>query len=272
MSTATIRITHPDGRIEERTLVPGSYDLGREAGQLVLPDPNVSARHARLEVQAGSVLLIDLGSSNGTYAPSGERLSAPHVLEPGQALRLGSTTLTLLSRAAPAVGGTQVLPQLGAAQPPAGALPSRESAPAYPGAPYPGALGAANYPGHAGAPNYPGHAGAPNYPGHAGAYGAPPEAVDLRRLADRWMIFAIASVFCGCGLPGIINIVLVSQAKGAIEQGDFAGARSKLGTVKLLCITGWCLVAATLVFMVVVYGGLFAAMLAGAGTTPRSPY
>ena len=226
MSMATIRITHPDGRIEERTLVTGSYDLGREAGQLVLPDPNVSARHARLEVQAGSVLLIDLGSSNGTYAASGERLSAPHALEPGQAVRLGSTTLTLLSRAAPPAGGTQVLPQLGA----------------------------------------------PNYPGHAGAYGAPPEAVDLRRLADRWMIFAIASVFCGCGLPGIINIVLVSQAKGALEQGDFAGARSKLGTVKLLCITGWCLLAATLLFMVVVYGGLFAALLAGAGTAPRTTY
>jgi hypothetical protein len=233
MSTATIRITHPDGRIEERTLITGSYDVGREAGQLVLPDPNVSARHARLEVQAGNVLLIDLGSSNGTYAPSGERLSAPHVLEPGQAMRLGSTTITLLSRAAPPAGGTQVLPQLGAAQPPAAA---------------------------------------PNYGPHAGAYGAPPEAVDLRRLADRWMIFAIASVFCGCGLPGIINIVLVSQAKGAIEQGDFAGARSKLGTVKLLCITGWCLVAATFLFMILVYGGLFAAMLAGAGSTPRTSY
>jgi hypothetical protein len=248
MSTATIRITHPDGRIEERTLITGSYDVGREAGQLVLPDPNVSARHARLEVQAGNVLLIDLGSSNGTYAASGERLSAPHVLEPGQAMRLGSTTITLLSRAAPPAGGTQVLPQLGAAQP------------------------AAPYPGVASAQHYSGHAAAPNYGPHAGAYGAPPEAVDLRRLADRWMIFAIASVFCGCGLPGIINIVLVSQAKGAIEQGDFAGARSKLGTVKLLCITGWCLVAATLLFMILVYGGLFAAMLAGAGTTPRTSY
>ena len=263
MSTATIRITHPDGRIEERTLVTGTYDVGREAGQLVLPDPNVSALHARLEVQAGRVWLVDLGSSNGTYAPSGERLSAPHALEPGQAMRLGSTTITLLSRAAPPAGGTQVLPQLGAAQPPVAAIPQRESGPVHPGAPYPGAMGV---------PNYPGHAGVPNYPGHAGAYEAPPEAVDLRRLADRWMIFAIASVFCGCGLPGIINIVLVSQAKGAIDQGDFAGARSKLGTVKLLCITGWCLLAATLLFMIVVYGGLFAAMLAGASTTPRTSY
>jgi hypothetical protein len=262
MSSAIIRITHPDGRIEERTFVPGSYDIGREAAQLVLPDPNVSARHARLEVQSERVLLVDLGSSNGTYAPSGERLSAPHVLEPGQAMRLGSTTLTLLSRGGPLVGGTQVMPQMAAAPPPG----IRDSGPAYPAAPYPGA-GAANPPNYGGPGAY---GGQPNY--DPGTYGAPPEAVELRRLADRWMILAIVSVFCGCGLLGIINVVFVSQAKGAIDQGDFSSARSKLGTVKLLCIIGWCVLAATLLFMVVVYGGLFAAMLAGSATPSSTGY
>jgi len=254
MSTATIRITHPDGRSEERTLVAGSYDIGREAGQLVLPDPNVSARHARLEIQSGRVVLVDLGSSNGSYAANGERLSGPHTLEPGQPLRLGGTTLTLLSTSGAALGGgTQVMsgPSYPNAQQP--------SAP-YPSAPYPNAP----YPGPPGAP-------LPNYPGPAG-YGASAEAIEVRRLADRWMILAISSVFCGCGLPGIINIVLVSQAKGAIDQGDLVSARAKLGTVKLLCIIGWCVLAATLLFIVIVYGSLFVALLAGSTAPSRTPY
>ena len=223
MSTATIRITHPDGRIEERVLTAGAHEIGREAGQIVIADPNLSALHARLDVQLGQVTLIDLGSSNGTYTASGQRLFAPYLLEPGQAVRLGGTTLTLLGPAAPVAGGTQVLAPLGAG-------------PAYP----------------------------------MPAYGASPEAIELRRLADRWMILAIGSIFCGCGLPGIINVVLASQAKGAIDQGDYVSARSKLGTVKLLCILGWSLLAATLLFMILVYGGLFLAMFGSAATQPRS--
>jgi pSer/pThr/pTyr-binding forkhead associated (FHA) protein len=46
----------------------GENLLGREAGEVTFPgDRYVSARHARLEVEAGEVTLSDAGSSNGTY-------------------------------------------------------------------------------------------------------------------------------------------------------------------------------------------------------------
>jgi hypothetical protein len=253
MSTATIRIIHADGRTEERALAPGSYEIGRESGELVLPDANVSARHARLDVEAARVLVVDLGSSNGTLDSQGRRLTAPHQLEPNQPVRFGSTTLVLVSGPAGFRGGTEAMPQFGAPS----HLPS-EPGPAYPGAPY-GMGGGAAPPGYAPAVG-------------ASGYGAPPEAVELRRTADRWMILAIVSVFCGCGLPGIINVVLASQAKTAIAQGDFASARSKLSTVKLLCIIGWCVLAATLLFLIVVYGGLFAALMAGSGGRPPTTF
>jgi len=232
MSTVTIRINHPDGRGEDRVLSPGSYQIGRESGDIVLRDPNVSASHARLEVGPAGVTITDLGSSNGTLDESGRRLAGPCALVRNAPVRLGGSTLTwLLSSSAPPA----LAPFPG---------PGAHSGAPFPGAPFPGA-------------------------GY-GVYPPPPEVVELRRRADRWMLLAILSVFCGCGLPGIINIVLASQAKSAIDQGDFAGANSKIGTVKLLCLLGWGAMALSLLIVVVVYGGLIAAMLAGgAAGAPR---
>ena len=47
----------------------GIYELGRvDSADLVVPLPTVSARHATLSVgQDGSVIVTDLGSTNGTY-------------------------------------------------------------------------------------------------------------------------------------------------------------------------------------------------------------
>lgn len=236
MSTVTIRINHPDGKGEDRLLTPGSYQIGRESGDIVLRDPNVSASHARLDVGPGGVTIIDLGSSNGTLDASGRRLSGPYALERNAPVRLGSSTLTWL---APSEAPRAVSPYPG---PTAHAVGPIAGAP-FPGAPFPGA-------------------------GY-GVYPPSPEVVELRRRADRWMLLAILSVFCGCGLPGIINIVLASQAKSAIDQGDLAGASSKIGTVKVLCLLGWGAMGVSLLIVVVVYGGLIAAMLAGASSAPR---
>ena len=232
MSPVTIRINHPDGRGEDRLLAPGTYQIGRESGDIILRDPNVSANHARLEVSLGGVTIVDLGSSNGTLDAAGRRLTGPHALERNAPIRLGGSTLTWLVSSVP--------PQAALGPLPVAVHPG----PPFPGAPFPGA-------------------------GY-GAYPPSPEVLELRRRADRWMLLAILSVFCGCGLPGIINVVLASQAKSAIDQGDLAGASSKLGLVKVLCLLGWGMLALTLLFLVVVYGGLFAAMLAGASSTPRT--
>jgi len=91
-----LRIGHADGRVEERELGPGSYSIGREEAEIVLPDASVSARHAELEVQPERVLITDAGSRNGTFDPSGRRLSAAYTLITDQPVRLGAVTLTLV--------------------------------------------------------------------------------------------------------------------------------------------------------------------------------
>ncbi len=59
--------------------------VGRDVGcDLALPDEQISRRHAALEPRAdGTVILTDLGSTNGTFV-NGHRL--------GEELRLGDTT------------------------------------------------------------------------------------------------------------------------------------------------------------------------------------
>jgi hypothetical protein len=87
-------------------------------------------------------------------------------------------------------------------------------------------------------------------------------ADELQKRADKWMIFAIMSLFCGCGLFGIINIILASGAKTAIQQGQFADAEGKLKTVKILCILGW--VGLVLMVLFYILYILFFAVLFGA--------
>ncbi|MET0793666.1 MAG: FHA domain-containing protein [Polyangiaceae bacterium] len=105
-----LRIGYADGRIADLDFPVGRYRIGRDVGELVLGDPNTSALHAELDVQPGQVLLIDLGSTNGTFDAMGGRLVAPAVLQPNQPMRLGSSTLTLLP-AQPVRGATQVMSQ-----------------------------------------------------------------------------------------------------------------------------------------------------------------
>jgi hypothetical protein len=70
--------------------------LGREpaTADLVIPDPGVSRRHARVLEQNGDVIVEDLGSSNGTYV-NGHRISGPVILGPADELQLGDTIVGL---------------------------------------------------------------------------------------------------------------------------------------------------------------------------------
>src|SRR6476620_11619411 len=74
--------------------VDGELILGREHGSadLVIDDPGVSRRHARVLTEAGGVVVEDLGSSNGTYV-NGERISGPVEVATGDELQLGATVL-----------------------------------------------------------------------------------------------------------------------------------------------------------------------------------
>jgi hypothetical protein len=86
--------------------------VGRDAGDVVLGDTNVSGRHGELRFQGGSLTYTDLGSTNGSFLGQGtERIQGPVRLVPGMSLRLGSSTLTVqaLDIAAP-LGGHVAAP------------------------------------------------------------------------------------------------------------------------------------------------------------------
>jgi pSer/pThr/pTyr-binding forkhead associated (FHA) protein len=110
VASVKLRIGHADGRVEERELGPGSYRVGREDADIVLPHGSVSAHHAQLQVQAQRVLITDAGSRNGTLEPSGQRISTAYALVPDQPIRLGAITLTLL-RSLGQAGGTRAMPE-----------------------------------------------------------------------------------------------------------------------------------------------------------------
>ena len=74
--------------------VANEITFGRAAGCTVsVPDDTyVSQVHARVFGDQGNIIVEDLGSTNGTYV-NGNRLTAPHVLQPGDRIQIGSTVL-----------------------------------------------------------------------------------------------------------------------------------------------------------------------------------
>lgn len=63
--------------------------IGRDiSNPIVINDAEVSRRHTRLRIQAGSYVVEDMGSTNGTFV-NGQRLMGPHLLRPGEVIMLG---------------------------------------------------------------------------------------------------------------------------------------------------------------------------------------
>ncbi len=70
-----------------------SLTIGRDPHcDLHLQAPVVSGQHARLDRSDQGALLVDLGSTNGTYV-NGQRLTRPHPLEEGDVVQIGPFTL-----------------------------------------------------------------------------------------------------------------------------------------------------------------------------------
>jgi pSer/pThr/pTyr-binding forkhead associated (FHA) protein len=71
--------------------------IGREpASSIRIDSLYVSRRHARLERQNGDVVLVDLGSSNGTEV-NGSRVQGSARLAPGDVVTVGDVTLECLA-------------------------------------------------------------------------------------------------------------------------------------------------------------------------------
>ncbi|HEB65828.1 MAG TPA: FHA domain-containing protein [Chloroflexi bacterium] len=92
----TLRITGPEG-IRVQTLAPGEHSLGRQPGNdILLPNREVSRRHALLACTPQGCAITDLGSSNGTYL-EGKKLAAytPYPIALPAHLKIGPFQLRL---------------------------------------------------------------------------------------------------------------------------------------------------------------------------------
>jgi hypothetical protein len=79
---------HESGMIYD---LDGNLVLGRgDSAEIRLEDPFASSRHARIYEQGNSVVVEDLGSTNGTYLNE-ELLQSPRPLHPGDRVRIGDS-------------------------------------------------------------------------------------------------------------------------------------------------------------------------------------
>ncbi len=92
-----VSITEGGSRRElefERTLT-----IGRDAAcDLILSSESVSRYHALIRCQEGEYVLLDLGSSNGTYL-NGRPIGVPHHLRSGDELEVGGIRLRFFNEA-----------------------------------------------------------------------------------------------------------------------------------------------------------------------------
>jgi hypothetical protein len=82
---------HEPGMIYD---LDGQIVLGRgERAEIRLDDPFASARHALVYEQGSSIVIEDLGSTNGTYLNE-ELLQTARPLHPGDRVRIGDSEFT----------------------------------------------------------------------------------------------------------------------------------------------------------------------------------
>jgi pSer/pThr/pTyr-binding forkhead associated (FHA) protein len=98
-----------DGEFEPRLLIDSAaghesgvaYDLvngatlGRGDVEIQLDDPFASSRHAKITRQGRTLVITDLGSTNGTYL-NDETLTGPQPLHTGDQIRIGDSKFTYL--------------------------------------------------------------------------------------------------------------------------------------------------------------------------------
>ena len=65
--------------------------VGRTGADIAIEDPEVSRKHCAVEVKGDTALLVDLGSTNGTFVD--EKRVETHALEHLAEFRVGGTTL-----------------------------------------------------------------------------------------------------------------------------------------------------------------------------------
>ena len=95
---------------------------------MVIDDPGVSRRHARVLSDDAGMIVEDLGSSNGTYV-NGERISGPVELGAGDEVQVGATILGVEGGTAPTALMPPGAPPTAAHPGPAAPLAPRQPSP-----------------------------------------------------------------------------------------------------------------------------------------------
>jgi hypothetical protein len=91
---AVLHVTDPDGRTREVAVEAGGLTIGRaEDNDLVARDSSVSRHHGRIVGRRGTLVYLDLGSTNGSKC-NGEPITEV-VLGVGDRLEIGDTALVL---------------------------------------------------------------------------------------------------------------------------------------------------------------------------------
>ena len=80
--------------VGSRYLARAGYRLGRNSGEIIIPDKKISSIHAQIEDQNGQLVLVDRGSSNGLFV--GDQRVSSIVLMPGVRFRVGKTSLLVI--------------------------------------------------------------------------------------------------------------------------------------------------------------------------------
>jgi hypothetical protein len=94
-----LRVLAPGGPPRDVPLDGRPLTIGRATdAEVVVADPMVSRHHARLAGRAGRLVLVDLGSTNGTRVNG--IVVAETIVGPGDRIEVGSTHLEIVVRAA----------------------------------------------------------------------------------------------------------------------------------------------------------------------------
>src|SRR4051794_29639043 len=102
---AIVRV-HEPGEPEREVVVQPSAEVGRSPGGIVLADPAVSWRHLTLLASSIGLVVHDLDSHNGTLV-NGVRIDQPTLVDTGDEVALGTSTIRVVSVGAPATVGLE---------------------------------------------------------------------------------------------------------------------------------------------------------------------
>ncbi|MDC0358019.1 adenylate/guanylate cyclase domain-containing protein [Oligoflexia bacterium] len=96
LNLARVQDNAPTIRKEFPLYAGAAFRIGREpdANDLTLTGACVSRYHAVFSASPSSVVLCDLGSTNGTFV-DGQRIDTPVALNPGQKVKIGETIITV---------------------------------------------------------------------------------------------------------------------------------------------------------------------------------